>query len=329
MTVAVDRMAPAPPMMAIFLLLVAIAKVAALQCNSLRTKSGLPVSHALGGAARSHQTSSLPLKYIDLLLENDLAGAPFFFYYNPHRYPQFISGVVDSFSGVKARRQREDVFIASGGTDRTLSSLDERLEDALKHSGSYLDCFVLEYVCPDELDGEGKLGRELQDAIRHAQTFVEQEKVRYLAASTHSHEVGKSLALANDFDALMLRYNMSHRKAAESLSLPVAKERGTPVIAFTTTRWNRLQQECPAGMTPPTTSDCLKFALQNEAIEIVLHSARDEDELEDSLQPLFESMKKKHWVSDEDHKRWVSFGEDEKQWNDDAFDEYSHEMDFT
>lgn len=297
-------------------------------CPELRTKSGLPVCrYALGGAARSHQTSSLPLKYSDLLLGNEHCGAPFYFYYNPHRYPDFIRGVVSSFSGEGARRKREDVFIASGGCDRCSASLDTRLEDALKHSGSYLDCFVLEYVCPDELGGGGKLGRELQDAIRHAQTFVEQGKVRYLAASTHSHEVGRSLALANDFDALMLRYNMSHRKAAESLSLPVAKERGTPVIAFTTTRWNRLQQESPSGMSPPTTSDCLKFALQHEAIEMVLHSARDEDELDDSLLPLFDSMKKKHWVSDEEHMRWATYGSDEKGWNiEDDFDEYPHEM---
>jgi len=325
-------------MMTIILFLVAAFvapnKVSALRLSAptLLTKSGLPVCrYALGGAARSHQTSSLPLKYSDLLLGNEEhCGAPFYFYYNPHRYPDFIKGVVDSFSGENAKRKRADVFIASGGTDRSLSSLDKRLEDARRHSGSYLDCFVLEYVCPDELDGDGKLGRELQDAIRHAQRFVEQGKVRYLAASTHSHEVGRSLSLTDDFDALMLRYNMSHRKAAESLSLPAAQERGTPVIAFTTTRWNRLQEESPAEMTPPTTSDCLKFALQNEAIEIVLHSARDEDELDDSLLPLFESTTKNRWVSGEEYSRWVSYGSDEKGWNiDDDFDEYPHEMDFT
>jgi len=56
----------------------------------------------------------------------DDAGAPFFFYYNPHRYPAFLSGVksiAESNDGDGTLR-REDVFIASGGSDRSLAALD-------------------------------------------------------------------------------------------------------------------------------------------------------------------------------------------------------------
>eukprot|EP00957_Ditylum_brightwellii_P026711 2020379-Ditylum_brightwellii.AAC.1 len=61
-----------------------------------------------------------------------------------------------------------------------------------------------------------------------------------------------------DIEALMLRYNMAHKNAAEEVSLPVAREYGKPVIAFTTTRWNGLQElSSSAG---PTTAECLSFA---------------------------------------------------------------------
>ena len=196
---------------------------------------------------------------------------------------------------------RKDVFLASGGTDRSLSSLDERLNDALAHSGGdYLDAFVLEYVCPHELASDERLGRELEQAIEHVHLMKKEGKIRYVMASTHSHSVGSALASAtlpsgkdtSAFDGLMLRYNLSHRVAAESLSLPKALEKNIPVLAFTTTRWNRLQSDPPmVADSLPSTSDCLKFALHHPAVEIVLHSARDYgNELDEALPPLFSQL---------------------------------------
>ena len=79
------------------------------------------------------------------------------------------------------------------------------------------------------------------------------------------------------FDALVLRYNMSHKVAAESLSLPRALENGVPVVAFTTTRWNRLlQQRCPTTSENKdddarddvaiTSADCIEFMRYMRAV---------------------------------------------------------------
>mmetsp|Transcript_15681 Transcript_15681/g.33759 ORF Transcript_15681/g.33759 Transcript_15681/m.33759 type:complete len:168 (+) Transcript_15681:878-1381(+) len=164
-------------------------------------------------------------------------------------------------------------------------------------------------------------------------------------ASTHSHVVGAALASAKllpsshpetpAFDALMLRYSMSHRNAAESLSFPKAMENNIPVLAFTTTRWNRLQSDPPPSTMMmdgfrPTTSECLKFALHHPAVEVVLHSARDEEELDEALLPLLSSSlatsKRTGWLSEEECEQWRVYGSDEARWNeDDAFDEYPEE----
>jgi hypothetical protein len=219
-----------------------------MYADKLITLSGKPVCrYALGGAARSTQPKSLPFRYRDILQSAEDAGAPFYFYYNPHRYPEFLSGVSKTFDGPSAR---EDMFFASGGTDRDPKAIDNRLEDALAHcGGDYLDAFVLEYVCPYELDGN-RPGSELQDAIDHLHSL---DKVRYVMASTHSHRVGRALASGSNLDALMLRYNMNHKKAAETISFPEAVNRNIPVLAFTTTRWNRLQRDSSPTVT---TSDC-------------------------------------------------------------------------
>lgn len=310
-----------------------------IHTSKITTASGKPVCrYALGGAARSVQPESLAMKYRDILSEK---AAPFYFYYNPARYPLFLSGLGKSFCNDKtSNNYRENMFIASGGTEFSSKALDERLNDALAHSGGeYLDAFVLEYVCPDELVSDNKqIGRELSQAIEHVHNKMKREgRVRYVMASTHSHLVGKVLASTTlpssdtpAFDALMLRYNMSHKNAAESLSLPSAIQNNVPILAFTTTRWNRLQSDPPMATDPyPTTADCLKFALQHPAVEIVLHSARDENELNDAILPLLScsTSEQPNWLTANEYKQWRTYGSDENEWNEgDSFDEYPSEI---
>lgn len=290
--------------------------------QAFSTASGLPVCrYSLGGAARSTQPSGLPSKYYDLLrgqADDKLFpnGAPFYFYYNPHRYPAFMSGIQDL---CQTDSVRKNVFVASGGTERSHDEMEERLQDALdKCGGEYLDLFILEYVCPYELT-DGTPNEELQDAIDQANEWKQQGRVRYVGASTHSHQVGAALAENKGIDTLMLRYGMSHKDAAEKLSFPACSKNEKPVLAFTTTRWNSLQDghmEWNEGA--PTHSDCISFAItKRPPVEVVLHSAREEDELEESLKGLREDM------SQEKSKKWREFGD--LDWNRDGFDEYPDE----
>lgn len=80
---------------------------------------------------------------------------------------------------------------------------------------------------------------------------------------------------------------MAHRRA-EQAAFPAALQRGIPVVAFTTTRWNTLQggkgsdDSAPDGGTedtPPTTGDCVAFAASHPAVHHALNSCRSADEL--------------------------------------------------
>ncbi len=295
--------------------------------SSFLTASGLPVSrYGLGGAARSTQPANLPSQYFDIVSSS--STAPFFFYYNPHRYANFMSGVKE----ICETKNRMDIFVAGGGTDRSPKSLDKRLSDCLQYcGGEYLDLFIIEYVLPEELDGNIdndpieniEPGSELQVALDHAQRWVKEGYVRYVGISTHSHTVGAALSKSSNVDALMLRYGLSHKYAAEQLSFPAATENGKPVIAFTTTRWNSLQggldkQIWPSG-DAPTSGDCLSFAFQPHLpIEVVLHSARDEDELKESIGGM-------RILTEEEIITWRSYGDIFEFANEDSFDEYPAE----
>lgn len=257
----------------------------------------------MGGAARSTQPASLAALYCQLLQHNNKA-APFFFYYNPHRYPAFLSGI---HQVLEQQTPRNDVFVASGGTDRSPTALNQRLMDALQHcGGEYLDLFVVEYVCPEELtttksvvsDSDDntplherlQAGPQLNQALAHLQGLVQTGQIRHVAISTHSHLVGAVLARHEAVEALLLRYGPSHCQAAEQLSLPAARHYRKPAVAFTTTRWNALlaaKDNDDTSGPAPTASDCLSFALSAGAeVEVVLHSARDEQELHHAVQNL-------------------------------------------
>jgi diketogulonate reductase-like aldo/keto reductase len=299
--------------------------------RSFTTASGLPVSrYGLGGAARRTQPSSLVSAYIDEIEkeEGNVNGAPFLFYYNPHRYSEFMSGI----KTICSTQNREDIFVVSGGTDRSIDALDQRLSDCLKYCGEkYLDMFILEYVLPYELDAIGdssslKPGPELASALKHTRTWLENGSVRSIGISTHSHVVGRAMAYVPEIDALMLRYGMSHKDAAENMSLPAAKENGKAVIAFTSTRWNSLQDGTNGeewdSDDAPTSADCLSFVFGSKnvpsPVDAVLHSARNEDEL-------FESMSGLRVLSQDDETKWRKYGEIFEPSNDDNFDEYPEE----
>ena len=288
-----------------------------LRSSFFETASGKKTfKYGLGGAARSTQPKSLPSLYADLVRNlskkksEDMDAAPFYFYYNPHRYPNFMSGVKHL-----CENGREDIFIASGGTDRSHSGMERRLQDALAYcGGKYLDMFVLEYVCHGEED-------DVKQAIEQAVEWKRNGLIRYIAASTHSHKIGASICSEKDLDALMLRINMSHCKAAENLSFPACKARGIPVIAFTTTRWNALQsghEDSPSNI-PPTTGECLSYALmKSPPVDMLLHSARDEEELKESMEGI-------RFMSNDDLCRWEKYGN--LNWNTmDGFDEYPQEQ---
>jgi hypothetical protein len=135
----------------------------------------------------------------------------------------------------------------------------------------------------------------------------------------------------------MLRYNLSHKKAAESLSFSYALKNAVPVIAFTSTRWNRLLKQDPLGnntnesIAPPTTADCIKFALSHPAVEMVIHSARDEKELMNAFSSLEETFyqRSSDWLSEEEHAFLCAYGDNERKWNEkDGFDEYPSEINY-
>jgi aryl-alcohol dehydrogenase-like predicted oxidoreductase len=108
-------------------------------------------------------------------------------------------------------------------------------------------------------------------------------EARYVAMSTHDFDTVVPLVQSGKLDAAMLRYNMAH-KTAESEAFPACLTAAVPVLAFTTTRWNTLQSgHRKWDDRPPSTADCISYALTHPAVSHVINGVRTTAELDEIM----------------------------------------------
>ena len=102
-----------------------------------------------------------------------------------------------------------------------------------------------------------------------ARALVDRGVVRSLMVSAHDR--ARLVSYANDFDALMVRYNAAHRGAEEAV-LPAARA----VVAYTATRWGSL-------VGPMRASDCYRFVLSHPKVTSCLFAPANRAELDEAL----------------------------------------------
>jgi aryl-alcohol dehydrogenase-like predicted oxidoreductase len=114
----------------------------------------------------------------------------------------------------------------------------------------------------------------------------EEGKVRAVGASIHDRARAGRLAEDSILDLLMVRYNAAH-PGAERDVFPHLERRRPAVVAYTATAWRKLLR-APAGWTGPvpTAGDCYRFALTNDAVDVVLCGPRSARELREDLAAL-------------------------------------------
>jgi aryl-alcohol dehydrogenase-like predicted oxidoreductase len=202
------------------------------------------------------------------------AGINFFFFYGP--------GNTSFIRELKLLvRHRDDIIIASGSGARTKRGLQTARRKIVAALGfEQIDTFFAEYINPgddpDVIFGGGGVLDELQ-------LWKRDGSIRYVGASAHDRMLAKKLAQDPRVDVLMHRFNMSHRKAAVEV-FPAAVKSGTPIIAFTATRWSTLLEPHPEWSSdPPMAADCYRFCLAQPAVQVVLTAPQSIAELDENL----------------------------------------------
>jgi aryl-alcohol dehydrogenase-like predicted oxidoreductase len=138
--------------------------------------------------------------------------------------------------------------------------------------------------------------RNQRPAEAYVEAFLrlrEQGKVRHLAISTHNRPLVPSLleefrTRGGPFEVLMFRYNAVHRGAERDIFPFVPRGRRPGLIAYTATRWGHLLDpaKMPPGETPPSASDCYRFALSRPDVDLVLSGPANAEQMEEALRAL-------------------------------------------
>lgn len=203
------------------------------------------------------------------------AGVNYFFFYGQSQQP-FIEEIPRL-----AAESRDQICIATGSGSRTVAGLRVDRDTLAQLAGvDRFDVFFAEYLHPGD-DPETVFGPDgLLDELRH---WKDEGTIRYVGATAHDRSLARRLAEDPRVDVLMHRYNMAHRKA-EAEVFPAAVASGTPIVAFTATRWATLLSP-PADWQGPaaTASDCYRYCLSHEAVALVLMAPKQVEELSENL----------------------------------------------
>jgi aryl-alcohol dehydrogenase-like predicted oxidoreductase len=246
----------------------------------LTTIAGNSVSR-LGLASRRVQESACVSQAFE-------AGVNFFFFYNLGS-DRFLTALKSL-----AIAQREAVCIATGSEQRSPTALRAYLDQVRQNLVvEMIDVFFAQYLSPSDD------AAEVEAALAELYHWKAQGYIRYVGISTHNRAIALDMIQNRRCDVLMHRYNMAHRKAEVDV-LPAAEPANIPIVAFTATRWGTLLQSPTAWPhQPPTASDCYRFALQPNAVQVVLTSPANLVELNSNLSvlqaPFLTASELDHW----------------------------------
>ena len=125
--------------------------------------------------------------------------------------------------------------------------------------------------------------------IDRARRLVDAGKVRAIMISCHHRPTFATLVCDPAVDAIMVRYNAAHR-GAETEVFPhvAATPRSLGVVAYTATRWGALLDRAvvPPGEPVPRASDCYRFALSRDEVDVVISGPKNAAELDEALAAL-------------------------------------------
>jgi aryl-alcohol dehydrogenase-like predicted oxidoreductase len=220
------------------------------------------------------------------------SGINYFFFYDSDN-DSFLEGLKKLLTV-----HRNSILIATGSESRDINTLRQYLEQVrLRLNTVFIDIFFTEYLSPNDDINDT---RAVLDELR---SWKQQGLIRYIGTSTHNSSIALQLIENKACDVLMLRYNMAHRKIEDSV-LPAAYSSDIPVVAFTCTRWGSLLAGHPNWHSlAPTASDCYRYALYNQAVNLALTAPQSVSQLKENLSVLNAPQ-----LSTQEVQQWQSYG---------------------
>jgi aryl-alcohol dehydrogenase-like predicted oxidoreductase len=183
-----------------------------------------------------------------------------------------------------AKRARDELVLTVQSYSRLPSLVAPSVDVALRRTGlEYFDLLLLGMRNARPSDDYHEAFERLRDA----------GKVRHLAISTHNRPLLPSLFAEyqegrSPYEVFMFRYNAVHRGAENDVLPFIPRERTPGIITYTSTRWGHLldPKKMPPGESPVAASDCYRFALTRDEVDVALCGPADKTQMDEALRAL-------------------------------------------
>jgi aryl-alcohol dehydrogenase-like predicted oxidoreductase len=172
-----------------------------------------------------------------------------------------------------ARTHREELVIVLECYARHPKLIGRSVEQGLrKLEVGYADILLLGWH--DKIPRPGIL-----DTVKR---LKDEGLYRYLGISSHKRPLFQQYLEDGWYDVFHVRYNAAHRGAEQDIFPYLPKRERPGIVSFTNTRWGGLlkAKNMPPGFSPPSASECYRFALSNPHVDVAICGPKNDGEME-------------------------------------------------
>jgi len=183
--------------------------------------------------------------------------------------------------GEVMKTRREECYLSSRVNDADKAAMARAIDASLKRlKTDHIDIYEAHDVSTqkryDLLLGPGRAIEALQEAR-------EAGKIRFIGVTTHNWRLARQMIETDLFDAMLITYNISNREAEEWV-IPVAKKHDVGLFVMKVFGNGRLLDLTPPGEDRhPTIRECLRFALANQELPVILTGVKSPDEVAENV----------------------------------------------
>ncbi len=179
--------------------------------------------------------------------------------------------------GQVMKTRRHECFLSSRTKDADKAGMARAIDKSLRRlKTDQIDVYGSHDVSTqaryDLLLGPGR-------AIEALQKARDAGKIRFIGVTTHNWALARKMIQTDLLDAMLITYNISNREA-DGWVIPAAKERDVGLFVMKVFGNSRLLRLTPTDEDRhPTVRECLRFALANDDLPVILTGAKSPEEI--------------------------------------------------
>jgi len=179
--------------------------------------------------------------------------------------------------GLVMRERRGECYLSSRSPEVRYEAMKSAVEESLEALNTdYIDLYEAHDVS-SRRRFEQLISKD--GALRALQEARDEGKIGYIGFTAHNWEVIKELIRTNEFDAGLITYNIASREVEEEV-IELAGEYDVGLFVMKVFGNGRLLELSPPDEDrKPTVEECLRFALSNKELPLILTGAKSPAEI--------------------------------------------------